>query len=112
MLFVTIAYFLATLVVGGAKLIAGETLLGLSFLGAAVLAYWGGSAIKLAIFAPALRPRLVGLLVGACFAAVAALVTVASGVRFEAFDRDLHGSAWVLAGVVGGIFVTRRRRPA
>lgn len=110
MIFVTLAYFVSTLVIGGAKLFAGDTLLGLCFILAAVLAFWSGSSIKLAIFAGSSRPRLVGLLLAACFAAVAALVTVVSGVRFEAYGQNLHGAAWVLAGVLAGILGTRRRR--
>jgi hypothetical protein len=108
--FVTLAFFLATLVIGVAQIVEGQTWPGVSFLVAGLFAFWGGAALKAAFFAPAARPRLVGLLIAAFFTVLGLLATQATGVRFEAFDRDLNGAAWVVAGLLAGIMGTRRRR--
>lgn len=110
MIFVTFAYFLATLVIGVAQILQGATWEGSSFLFAGLFAYWGGSALKLAVFAPTARLRLVGLLMTAFFAVFGALATHVTGAHFEAFGHDLPGYAWVLVGVIAGIMGTRRRR--
>ncbi len=110
MVFVTLIYFLATLIVGGSQLITGQTAAGLSFIAAGLFGFWAGSSLKLAIFAPEMRPRLVGLLLAASCTALGLLATYVTGVRFEAFGQDLHGAAWVIAGLLAGIMGTKRRR--
>jgi uncharacterized membrane-anchored protein len=107
--FVTFTFFLATLIVGGAQVLGGQTLPGLSFLMAGILAFWAGSSLKLAIYAPDTRPRLIGFLLAAFFTTLGLLATVSTDVHFEAFGHDLHGAAWVVAGILAGIFGTRRR---
>jgi hypothetical protein len=109
MLFVTIAYFLSSVAVGGAKILAGETASGVAFLAAALFGFWAGSGIKIALYAPSKRPRVIALVLAAAFSSLAFLITILSGVRFEAYGQDLHGSAWVVAGLIAGIMGTRRR---
>jgi hypothetical protein len=110
MLFVTVAYFMATLLIGGSQAVQGEVLPGLSFIVAGLFAYWAGSSLKLAVFAPAAPPRRVGFAMTALFTAIALGATFATGVRFDAYGHDMPGYAWVLAGIIGGIMGTKRRR--
>lgn len=110
MLFVTVAYFMATLLIGGAQTLQGAVLPGLSFILAGLLAYWAGSALKLAVFAPAGPPRRVGFIMAAVFTALAFGTSLATGVRFDAYGHDMPGYAWVLAGLIGGIMGAKRRR--
>ncbi|MDB5508968.1 MAG: hypothetical protein JWL93_1437 [Hyphomicrobiales bacterium] len=109
MLFVTIAYFLSSVAVGGAKILAGETGSGIAFLAAALFGFWAGSGIKIALYTPLKRPRVIALILTAAFSSLAFLITILSGVRFEAYGQDLHGAAWVVAGLIAGIMGTRRR---
>ncbi|MBX9739032.1 MAG: hypothetical protein K2X62_03120 [Beijerinckiaceae bacterium] len=110
MLFVTIAYFLSSVAVGGAKLVSGQTMPGIAFLLAALFGFWSGAAFKIAIFAPSTRPRVVSGIIGTVFIGLALLVTALSGVRFEAYGQDLHGAAWAITGVIAGLMGTRKRR--
>lgn len=110
MLFVTLAYFFSSVAVGSAKILAGETFGGIAFLAAALFGFWAGSGIKIALYAPSQRPRVVALALVGFFSTLAFLITVLSGVRFEAYGQDLHGGAWVVAGLIAGILGTRRRK--
>ncbi len=110
MLIVSVAYFIATTVIGIAQLFQMDTpWSGLSFLVAGLFAFWSGSSLKLAVFAPSGRLRWVGLLMSTAFLAIGALATVSSGTRFDAFGHDMPGYAWVIAGVIAGIMGTKRR---
>ena len=71
MIFVTLTFFLATLIIGVAQTLQGEVLPGLSFMAAGLLAYWAGSSLKLAIFAPSSPPRRVGFALAALLTALA-----------------------------------------
>jgi hypothetical protein len=110
MIFVTLTFFLATLIIGIAQTLQGEVLPGLSFMAAGLLAYWAGSSLKLAIFAPSSPPRRVGFALAALLTALAFGATFATGVHFDAYGHDMPGYAWVLAGLIGGIMGTKRRR--
>ena len=110
MLIVSVAYFIATAVIGIAQVFQMETPWpGLSFLVAGLFAFWSGSSLKLAVFAPTGRLRWVGLLMSSAFLAIGALATLTSGTRFDAFGHDMPGYAWVIAGVIAGIMGTKRR---
>ena len=109
MIFVTFAYFVATVVLGGAQLLLGETWSGATLLVVGVLSYWAGSALKIAIYAPASRPRTVGFILAGMFTLVGSAATVLTGARFDAYGQEMHGIAWVLAGLIAGLMGTRRR---
>ena len=110
MLIVSVAYFIATTVIGVAQMLQMETpWAGLSFLVAGLFAFWSGSSLKLAVFAPTGRLRWVGLLMSASFLAIGALATVTSGTHFDAFGHDMPGYAWVIEGMLAGIMGTKRR---
>jgi hypothetical protein len=110
MIFVTICFFIATLLIGGSKAVQGEVLPGLAFIAAGLFAYWAGSALKLAVFAPASTPRRVGFIMAACLTLIGFAVTLWTGVRFDAYGQDMPGVAWVLAGLIAGIMGTKKRR--
>jgi ammonia channel protein AmtB len=110
MLFVTVAYFLATLLIGGAQTLQDQVLPGLSFIVAGVFAFWAGSSLKLGVFAPAGPPRRVAFALAALFTAIALGATMATGVRFDAYGQDMPGAAWVIAGLIAGIMGTKKRR--
>jgi hypothetical protein len=110
MLFVTVAFFMATLLIGGAQTVQGQVPQGLSFIAAGLFAFWAGSSLKLAIFAPTAPPRRVGLIMAALFTILAFAITLLSGVHFDAYGHDMPGYAWVLAGLIGGIMGTKRRK--
>ena len=110
MLIAVTAYFIATAVIGIAQLFQMETIWpGLSFLFGGALAFWGGSSLKLAVFAPTPRLRWVGMLMAAFFVAGGTLATLATGTHFDAYGHDMPGYAWVIAGVIAGIMGTKRR---
>jgi hypothetical protein len=110
MLIAVTAYFIATAVIGIAQLFQMETIWpGLSFLLGGALAFWGGSSLKLAVFAPTPRLRWVGMLMAAFFVAVGTLANLATGTHFDAYGHDMPGYAWVIAGVIAGIMGTKRR---
>ena len=110
MLFVTVAFFMATLFIGGAQTVQGEVLPGLSFIFGGLFAYWAGSALKLSFFAPNPAARRVGLLLAASLTGLGFVVTLATGVHFDAYGHDMPGFSWVLAGLIGGIMGTKKRR--
>jgi hypothetical protein len=110
MVFVTLCFFIATLLIGGSKALQGEVLPGLAFIAAGLFAYWAGSALKLAVFAPAATPRRVGFLMAAGLTVIGFGITLATGVRFDAYGHDMPGVAWVLAGLIAGIMGTKKRR--
>jgi hypothetical protein len=110
MLFVTVAFFMATLLIGGAQTVQGQVPEGLSFIAAGLFAFWAGSSLKLAVFAPTPPPRRVGFILAAACTCVAFAVTLLSGVHFDAYGHGMPGYAWVLAGLIGGIMGTKRRR--
>lgn len=110
MLIVTVAYFMATTVIGVSQLFTMETLWsGLSFLLGGAFAFWAGSSLKLAVFAPTPRLRWVGFLMSAFFAIAGALATVSTGTHFDAYGHDMPGFAWVMIGIIAGIMGTKRR---
>jgi hypothetical protein len=110
MFFVLLAYFLATAVIGTAQLFQMETIWpGLSFLFGGTLAFWGGSSLKIAFFAPSPRLRWVGMLMAAFFISGGTLANLATGTNFDAYGNDMPGYAWVIAGVIAGILGTKRR---
>ena len=110
MLIVTVAYFIATTVIGVSQLFLMETLWpGLSFLLGGTLAFWAGSCLKLAAFAPTPRLRWIGLLMTSFFAVLGTLATISTGTHFDAYGHDMPGFAWVMAGVIAGIMGTKRR---
>ena len=110
MLIAVTAYFIATAVIGIAQLFQMETIWpGLSFLLAGPLAFWAGSSLKLAVFAPAPRLRWVGFLMAAFFVAIGTLAMLSTGTHFDAYGHDMPGYAWVIAGVIAGIMGTKRR---
>jgi len=110
MLFATVAFFMATLFIGGAQTVQGQVPQGLSFMVAGLFAFWAGSSLKLAIFAPSAPPRRVGFIMAVALIAAALAATLLSGVRFDAYGYDMPGYAWVLVGLIGGIMGTKRRR--
>ena len=110
MLFVTVAFFMATLFIGGAQTVQGQVPQGLSFMAAGLFAFWAGSSLKLAVFAPSAPPRRVGVIMAVVLIATALAVTLLSGMHFDAYGHDMPGYAWVLAGLIGGIMGTKRRR--
>lgn len=110
MIFVTFAFFLASLVIGIAQIVGGQVWPGASFILGGLFAYWSGSSLKLGIFTPHKTRRNVAFLLALAFALAGFAVTWSSGVRFEAFGQDMPGYAWVLAGVLAGLLGTRRRR--
>ena len=110
MLFVTVSFFMATLFIGGAQTVQGQVPQGLSFIAAGLLAFWAGSSLKLAVFAPTGPPRRVGFLMAGAFTLIAFAITLLSGVHFDAYGHDMPGYAWVLAGLIGGIMGTKRRK--
>ncbi len=57
-----------------------------------------------------LPPRRVGVIMAVVLIATALAVTLLSGVHFDAYGHDMPGYAWVLAGLIGGIMGTKRRR--
>jgi hypothetical protein len=101
---------MATLLIGGAQTVQGEVLPGLSFIFGGLLAYWAGSSLKLAMFAPVAPARRVGFIMSGVFALVAIIAVTLTGVHFDAYGHDMPGYAWVLAGVIGGIMGTKKRR--
>ena len=110
MLIVTIAYFIATAVIGVSQILMMDSIWpGLSFLSGGTFAFWAGSSLKLAIFAPTSRLRWVGLLMTGFFAVVGLLVTLSTGTHFDAYGHDMPGFAWVIAGVLAGLMGTKRR---
>jgi hypothetical protein len=110
MLIAVTAYFIATAVIGIAQLFQMETIWpGLSFLLAGPLAFWGGSSLKLAVFAPVPRLRWIGYLMTALLTTIATLATLATGTHFDAYGQDMPGFAWVIAGIIAGILGTKRR---
>lgn len=110
MLIVTVAYFIATAVIGVSQLFTLDSPWpGISFLVGGIFAFWSGSALKLAIFAPTPRLRGIGLLMAAFFVIIGFLATLSTGTQFDAYGHDMPGYAWVLAGVIAGIMGTKRR---
>ena len=110
MLIAVTAYFIATAVIGIAQLFQMETIWpGLSFLLAGPLAFWAGSSLKLAVFAPVPRLRWIGYLMAALLTTIATLATLATGTHFDAYGQDMPGFAWVIAGIIAGILGTKRR---
>ena len=110
MLLVTVAYFIATTVIGVSQLFSMETIWpGLSFLLGGTFAFWAGSSLKLAVFAPLPRLRWIGFLMTAFFAVIGTLATLSTGTHFDAYGHDMPGFAWVMAGVIAGIMGTKRR---
>jgi hypothetical protein len=110
MLFVTLTFFLATLVIGGAQIVQDEVAQGVSFIAAGLFAYWAGSALKVAMFAPSGPPRRVGFIIAGALTAVAFATALVSGVHYDAYGHDMPGYSWVLAGLIAGIMGTKRRR--
>jgi len=110
MLIVTVAFFIATSVIGVSQLFLMETpWSGLSFLLGGIFAYWAGSSLKLALYAPNWRVRGMGVLIAALFTTCGTAGMLATGTSFDAFGHPMPGYAWILAGLIAGIQGTKRR---
>ncbi|MEY3553934.1 MAG: hypothetical protein RL735_2282 [Pseudomonadota bacterium] len=110
MIFATFAFFLVTLAIGLSKIaFDGQTAQGLIFMLVGTLAYWAGSALKIALGASEARPRKVGFAIAGACTAAGAIMTVLAEVSFDAYGQEMHGIAWVLAGLIAGLLGTKPR---
>ena len=108
MIFATFAFFIVTLAIGITRIVEGQTLQGVAFLVAGLLAYLAGSSFKLGLFAKEPRPRRAAFAIAGLCTLVAAAFTTLTGVTFEAYGQEMHGIAWVMAGLIAGLITTRK----